>query len=150
MHLLFRVKKITNVDVILNNYISCPLLNMQVCQWVGGIDSNQVFHPVSPGKMDLLLGFVTCEPLACLFFQMLSWVQQSDWNDMLVYYCFYYRECNRAEQIKLDFCPFITRILWIYSCILIFSSDGQKMSKRKKNYPDPMAIVNSYGADALR
>lgn len=24
------------------------------------------------------------------------------------------------------------------------------MSKRKKNYPDPMAIVNSYGADALR
>uniref|UniRef100_A0A8C3LHP7 isoleucine--tRNA ligase n=1 Tax=Chrysolophus pictus TaxID=9089 RepID=A0A8C3LHP7_CHRPC len=28
--------------------------------------------------------------------------------------------------------------------------DGQKMSKRKKNYPDPMAIVNSYGADALR
>lgn len=38
----------------------------------------------------------------------------------------------------------------IYSCILIFSSDGQKMSKRKKNYPDPMAIVNSYGADALR
>lgn len=32
----------------------------------------------------------------------------------------------------------------------MFSSDGQKMSKRKKNYPDPMAIVNSYGADALR
>uniref|UniRef100_A0A8D2QGT2 isoleucine--tRNA ligase n=1 Tax=Zonotrichia albicollis TaxID=44394 RepID=A0A8D2QGT2_ZONAL len=28
--------------------------------------------------------------------------------------------------------------------------DGQKMSKRKKNYPDPMHIVNSYGADALR
>lgn len=24
------------------------------------------------------------------------------------------------------------------------------MSKRKKNYPDPMHIVNSYGADALR
>ena len=28
--------------------------------------------------------------------------------------------------------------------------DGQKMSKRKKNYPDPMLIVKSYGADALR
>ncbi|XP_021132096.1 isoleucine--tRNA ligase, cytoplasmic [Anas acuta] len=33
---------------------------------------------------------------------------------------------------------------------LVLASDGQKMSKRKKNYPDPMAIVNSYGADALR
>uniref|UniRef100_A0A8C3H895 isoleucine--tRNA ligase n=1 Tax=Chrysemys picta bellii TaxID=8478 RepID=A0A8C3H895_CHRPI len=28
--------------------------------------------------------------------------------------------------------------------------DGQKMSKRKKNYPDPVTIVNGYGADALR
>ncbi|KAM6325247.1 isoleucine--tRNA ligase, cytoplasmic isoform 2-T3 [Podargus strigoides] len=33
---------------------------------------------------------------------------------------------------------------------LVLASDGQKMSKRKKNYPDPMDIVNSYGADALR
>ena len=24
------------------------------------------------------------------------------------------------------------------------------MSKRKKNYPDPMEIINKYGADALR
>ena len=29
-------------------------------------------------------------------------------------------------------------------------SDGQKMSKRKKNYPDPMDIVSKYGADAIR
>lgn len=29
-------------------------------------------------------------------------------------------------------------------------SDGQKMSKRKKNYPDPGVIVQNYGADALR
>jgi len=28
--------------------------------------------------------------------------------------------------------------------------DGAKMSKRKKNYPDPMEIVSKYGADALR
>uniref|UniRef100_A0AAY4CF76 isoleucine--tRNA ligase n=1 Tax=Denticeps clupeoides TaxID=299321 RepID=A0AAY4CF76_9TELE len=28
--------------------------------------------------------------------------------------------------------------------------DGQKMSKRKKNYPDPGLIVQNYGADALR
>ncbi|XP_032893153.1 isoleucine--tRNA ligase, cytoplasmic [Amblyraja radiata] len=33
---------------------------------------------------------------------------------------------------------------------LVLASDGQKMSKRKKNYPDPIKIVNKYGADALR
>ncbi|XP_028681086.2 isoleucine--tRNA ligase, cytoplasmic [Erpetoichthys calabaricus] len=33
---------------------------------------------------------------------------------------------------------------------LVLASDGQKMSKRKKNYPDPMQIVQNYGADALR
>ncbi|KAF2903728.1 hypothetical protein ILUMI_02436 [Ignelater luminosus] len=33
---------------------------------------------------------------------------------------------------------------------LILASDGQKMSKRKNNYPDPMEIVSKYGADALR
>lgn len=33
---------------------------------------------------------------------------------------------------------------------LILASDGQKMSKRKKNYPDPMEVVSKYGADALR
>ena len=29
-------------------------------------------------------------------------------------------------------------------------SDGQKMSKRLKNYPDPVTVVNRFGADALR
>jgi len=33
---------------------------------------------------------------------------------------------------------------------MILAEDGQKMSKRKKNYPDPMHIINQYGADALR
>lgn len=33
---------------------------------------------------------------------------------------------------------------------LILASDGQKMSKRKKNYPDPLEVVHKYGADALR
>lgn len=33
---------------------------------------------------------------------------------------------------------------------LILAADGQKMSKRKKNYPDPMEVVQKYGADALR
>lgn len=33
---------------------------------------------------------------------------------------------------------------------LILAADGQKMSKRKKNYPDPMEVVDKNGADALR
>ncbi len=33
---------------------------------------------------------------------------------------------------------------------LILAEDGQKMSKRKKNYPDPNETLERYGADALR
>ena len=33
---------------------------------------------------------------------------------------------------------------------LILAEDGYKMSKRKKNYPDPHYILDKYGADALR
>jgi len=33
---------------------------------------------------------------------------------------------------------------------LVLAADGKKMSKRLKNYPDPMQIVHKYGADALR
>ncbi len=33
---------------------------------------------------------------------------------------------------------------------LVLAEDGQKMSKRKKNYPDPNYIIDSYGADSLR
>ena len=33
---------------------------------------------------------------------------------------------------------------------LILAEDGQKMSKRLKNYPDPDLVINQYGADALR
>ena len=33
---------------------------------------------------------------------------------------------------------------------LILAEDGQKMSKRKKNYPDPNLVLDQYGADALR
>jgi isoleucyl-tRNA synthetase len=33
---------------------------------------------------------------------------------------------------------------------LILAEDGQKMSKKLKNYPDPMEVVSKYGADALR
>ncbi len=33
---------------------------------------------------------------------------------------------------------------------IVLAEDGKKMSKRLKNYPDPMDIVEKYGADALR
>lgn len=33
---------------------------------------------------------------------------------------------------------------------LILAENGQKMSKRLKNYPDPMDVINQYGADSLR
>ena len=33
---------------------------------------------------------------------------------------------------------------------IILAEDGQKMSKRLKNYPDPTEVLDKYGADALR
>ncbi len=33
---------------------------------------------------------------------------------------------------------------------LVLAEDGQKMSKKLRNYPDPMEVVDKYGADALR
>ena len=33
---------------------------------------------------------------------------------------------------------------------LILSENGKKMSKRKKNYPDPVEMANNYGADTVR
>jgi isoleucyl-tRNA synthetase len=33
---------------------------------------------------------------------------------------------------------------------MILAEDGKKMSKRLKNYPDPVQVIHSYGADALR
>ncbi|MCB9800757.1 MAG: isoleucine--tRNA ligase [Pseudomonadales bacterium] len=32
----------------------------------------------------------------------------------------------------------------------ILAEDGTKMSKSKKNYPDPMTLINEYGVDSLR
>ena len=39
------------------------------------------------------------------------------------------------------------------NCIVhgnLLAADGRKMSKRLKNYPDPLEVVERYGADALR
>ncbi|MEE2644148.1 MAG: isoleucine--tRNA ligase [Myxococcota bacterium] len=33
---------------------------------------------------------------------------------------------------------------------MVLAEDGSKMSKSKKNYPDPKHVLDSYGADALR
>src|SRR5690606_8793 len=32
----------------------------------------------------------------------------------------------------------------------ILAEDGSKMSKSKKNYPDPMVLIDQYGVDSLR
>ncbi len=33
---------------------------------------------------------------------------------------------------------------------IVLAEDGQKMAKKLQNYPDPMSMVNEYGADSLR
>lgn len=33
---------------------------------------------------------------------------------------------------------------------ILLSKSGEKLSKSKKNYPDPMLLTNNYGADAVR
>lgn len=33
---------------------------------------------------------------------------------------------------------------------IVLAEDGQKMSKRLKNYPDPVHVINQFGADAVR
>ncbi len=33
---------------------------------------------------------------------------------------------------------------------IVLAEDGKKMSKKLQNYPDPMTVVDKYGADALR
>ncbi len=33
---------------------------------------------------------------------------------------------------------------------MVLAEDGKKMAKKLKNYPDPMMIIDKYGADALR
>ncbi len=33
---------------------------------------------------------------------------------------------------------------------IVLAEDGQKMSKRLSNYPDPDVVINKYGADAIR
>ena len=33
---------------------------------------------------------------------------------------------------------------------LILAANGEKMSKRLRNYPDPTEVIEKYGADAVR
>jgi hypothetical protein len=52
--------------------------------------------------------------------------------------------CSQREfslEPSIDKGPGVTLLLY---------SDGKKMSKSLKNYPDPTLIVNQYGADAMR
>lgn len=54
-----------------------------------------------------------------------------------------YLACFQWDQKDNVFILFVTKTLCNFR-------DGQKMSKRKKNYPDPLDIIHKYGADALR
>lgn len=38
----------------------------------------------------------------------------------------------------------------VVSTGIVLASDGRKMSKRLKNYPDPMEMIDKYGADSVR
>ena len=60
-----------------------------------------------------------------------------------------------CQNLLLSYVCFILTMLFLIPQNLIvnglvLAADGQKMSKRKKNYPDPMEVVNKYGADAVR
>ncbi|MBU6447719.1 isoleucine--tRNA ligase [Patescibacteria group bacterium] len=51
----------------------------------------------------------------------------------------------------------VSAILWdkapfehVVNTGVILAEDGSKMSKSKKNYPDPWYVINKYGVDALR
>jgi isoleucyl-tRNA synthetase len=51
----------------------------------------------------------------------------------------------------------ISTILWdkipfqnVVNTGVVLAEDGQKMSKSKKNYPDPWIVIDKYGVDALR
>ena len=57
---------------------------------------------------------------------------------------FYYM--NVLSAILFDKIPFEN----VLTTGTILAEDGQKMSKSKKNYPDPLEVVDKYGADSLR
>ncbi|RMZ75327.1 hypothetical protein DV737_g5335, partial [Chaetothyriales sp. CBS 132003] len=47
----------------------------------------------------------------------------------------------------------LKQVLPFKNCVvngIVLAEDGKKMSKRLKNYPDPLEVINKYGADALR
>lgn len=47
----------------------------------------------------------------------------------------------------------LKKMLPFKNCVvngIVLAEDGKKMSKRLKNYPDPIEVINKYGADALR
>jgi len=55
-------------------------------------------------------------------------------------HCHWPCACSVSEQINRD----------LVLASLSPCSDGKKMSKSLKNYPDPNVIIDKYGADATR
>ena len=53
---------------------------------------------------------------------------------------------NVIGTALFDTCPYKNLIV----NGIVLAKDGTKMSKSKKNYPDPMEVFNNFGADAVR
>lgn len=55
-----------------------------------------------------------------------------------------HRHWSRSRRVSI--------FIWVYAVCLahVFVSDGKKMSKSLKNYPDPNLVIDQYGADATR
>ena len=53
---------------------------------------------------------------------------------------------NVIGTALFDTCPYKNLIV----NGIVLAKDGTKMSKSKKNYPDPMEIFDKFGADAVR
>ncbi|MEK7461416.1 MAG: class I tRNA ligase family protein, partial [Patescibacteria group bacterium] len=83
-------------------------------------------------------------------FENKDWVEQNSPGDFVAEYIaqtrtwFYYTQA--LSGMLFDTIPFKN----VVTTGNILAEDGQKMSKSKKNYPDPWLLLNRYGADALR
>jgi isoleucyl-tRNA synthetase len=83
-------------------------------------------------------------------FENIDWLKDNFPGDFVAEYIaqtrtwFYYM--HALSGLLFDSIPFKN----VVTTGNILAEDGQKMSKSKKNYPDPWLLINRYGADALR
>ena len=88
-------------------------------------------------------------------------------SNLFLIFLYFAFEVDITSWLNLVQIVILLLLYFVFFCLLFFFSlsnslakltivlldpcrDGQKMSKRKKNYPDPMEIAHKFGADALR